>query len=368
MKSKIIHSNFINLFYSGGNMMNDEFSTADVEKIILDLGNNQKISGLKDGTGSIPCLIVAFGSSYLGRIPNNLKKIMTFFTVDLEWTCNKGEPVDKAAIEKITFKDLITNVKRIVKALKEQYGYSKVGLMGFSAPGLIALQAALELDEEHIAFVIGSGIALMKLDPDFKATNEYFEANAELERKEDFHKDQENFQKLKSGESGNAPPSSNFFTSENGKKRLTPNSEWVAFACAMITKQLNNYKDPTNSKKYADEWRKTPDGKVINETMRLHFFNNILSTIEPEQILEALAKTHIPTFLAFGKDYTTPRPNPALQEKMKTYENIYYEEYSSSIHYPSLEEPKKFVADTLNFFEKNNVGNQINLSSPSLKF
>ncbi len=215
-------------------------------------------SGLQCGTGSIPCLIVGPGSFYFNKLSDNLKQKFTFYAFDDLWAYRKGDPINIQMIESQNFDSLVAKVACIVQILKEHFHCGKVGLMGFSAPGLIAIAAGKIIGSEHIAFVIGSGIAATILDPEFKAASAYFEKYADQERKNRFQRDYETYQKL--------------------PRDLSPLTFWREAVRCIEVKQVFDYNNEIVIKQLLDDWSFTPDGKIMCEPMRQHYFTKILSS------------------------------------------------------------------------------------------
>jgi pimeloyl-ACP methyl ester carboxylesterase len=335
-----------------------------VEKIKLTLDKDQVIEGLKCGEGAIPCIIVGPGSFYFGKLSEELKKEMTFYAFDEEWSCNKGEFIDEKVINNLDLNQLIIKVKNTVAALKEQFSYQKVGLMGFSAPGLIALEAATVIGPKSIAFVIGSGLASSQLDPEFKSSNQYFAAYAGSERKNRFEGDSENFKALQQGDEGAQPlPDSNFveeISQETNEKRrrLTPTSNYAELVRYLATKQVYDYEDHKTVEQLIAEWKFNPIKKVMSEPMRQHYFTNILSQIKPQELVEHLLDTNIPFMSVYGEyDYTTPPPDEINLKRWQQSNRFFSRKYEKSVHYPSWEigSQTNFDQDVKNFFAQHGI-------------
>ena len=340
-----------------------------VKEIKLKLGSNQVIEGLQCGEGTTPCIIVGPGSFYFGKLSEELKKEMTFYAFDEEWSCNKGERIAEKTIDNLDLNQLSIKVKNIVEALKKQFGYQKVGLMGFSAPGLIALDAARVIGPESIAFVIGSGLASSKLDPEFKDTTQYFETHAESERKNRFERDSKNFKALQEGhESARPLPDSNFEELNEGtsekKRSLTPTSKYAELIRNIATKQVYNYADEKVVGQLISDWKFNPIKKVMSEPMRQHFFTKILSQINPQELVSRVLDTNIPFMSVYGEyDYTTPPPDESNLKQWGHRSCFFSRKYVKSVHYPSWEigSQTEFDKDVKIFFTQHGIGT--NLSS-----
>lgn len=304
------------------------------EKINLALAEKE-ITGLHCGTGSLPCLIVGPGSFYLQMLSENLKKEFIFFCFDDLWTYEPGGRVKNEQIKAHTFDSLAKQIEQIVFALQKKYGYSKIGLMGFSAPGLLAFKAANALGFENVAYVISSGLATTKLDPSFKATDSYFMKYADAKRTSQLKEDEEEFTKL-----------------INSSKNIEPQLLWLLELQKIRTKQLYDYENTALLTKFYQIWNATPDGKILSETMRSHFFG-LLQEENPETILKNFMVRGIPTFLSYGQyDFTTPPPSRELREKWGESATILsFFKYSGSVHYPYFEEQSraKFDIDLIYF-------------------
>lgn len=316
------------------------------EVIRLTLESGKPVTGLKCGSGPIPCLISPPGSFYFGKLSDELKQQFTFYTFDDLWTYEKGKEVDKEAIEAQTFESLVAREAEIVRALKKKFGYPKVGLMGFSVQGLVAIGAASSLGADHVAFVMGSGIASTKLDPEFKAANAYFEKNTKIkhqdpERQNRFKGDQDDFEKIPN------------------KRDLSSESLWVEAVRSIAAKQVYDYNDETVIKKLLEDWRETPDGKILCEPMRQRYFKDVLLHIDPKEVLKNLLNEDIPLLLAYGKrDYTTPPPKKAEREGLEQqHSHFFFRKYDQSVHYPSGEpgSQKKFDMDVREFLDKHEI-------------
>lgn len=294
--------------------------------------DEKKITGLTAGIGSVPALIVGPASFYLNKLSDNFKRQFTLFAFDELWSCKEEEPIDAVAVNNENLLSLIIKVESHVNALKKAFNYDKVGLIGFSVPGLIAAAAALKIGSAHIAFVIGSGLGSDVMDKEFKGANHYFEKYADNERKARFIKDNEKFNELK-------------------KQNLNSLQQWQEAVHCIGTKQLYDYKEETVGKLVAD-WSYTPDGKVMCEPMRTHFFEHILMEISPPELMEKLVKTAIPFMLVYGKrDFTTPPPKKKEREKWKEHSNFFFKKYEKSVHYPSWEYAAQFDDDIANFLQ-----------------
>jgi pimeloyl-ACP methyl ester carboxylesterase len=328
-----------------------------IEKIQLNLINGKVLQGLKCGTGSIPCVIVGPGSFYLNKLSESFKEQVTFYTFDEEWTYSKGEKINTELINALTFDSLIDQVDNITQALIQKLSCRKIGLIGFSAPGLIAFQAANFLGPDRIAFVIGSGIASSQLDPKFTKANGYFEENADEQRKIKFKQDNENFAALTSSTANGAPlPDSNFVVdAATNHRRLSSNSLYAEFVRSLTAKQIADYANEDMVKGLINDWRFNPVGKMMSEPMRQHFFNDMLSQLSPQIMLAETINTSIPSMLIYGEhDFTTPAPSEADLNQWLTHSNFSFKTYKGSVHYPTWEPASQqtFDKDVLAFFSK----------------
>lgn len=319
-----------------------------VTEIMLELNEGgKKTRGLKEGDGEYPCLIVGPGSFYLNRLSDELKTKFTFFTFDMEWTREKSNP--ERAPSNITASDMIAHTGHIIASIKSNFRYSKIGLMGFSAPALIALQSAINYKED-VAYVIAIGCALSKLDAQFNATNERFNNEVDEKRREKYSLLQKNFSKLLSGEGGDPLVDSNFIKDEKtGKKRLTPNSQYVEMCRSIIVKLL--YDPEKYEAKFLKNWRFNADNKVINEPERQYFFGTILPMLDPSEIINKLEQySDVPTLLIYGEnDYITPIEDNVIKN-LKRCEVI---KYTNCGHSPNEERSEDFDQDVYKFVNKN---------------
>lgn len=318
----------------------------------LTLKNGETITGQQCGEGSVPCIIVGPGSFYLGKLSNRLKKSITFYAFDQEWHHSKNKPDYKN--EHLDFVFFVNRTKLIIEAIKNQFGFEKIGLVDFSAYSVLACQVGIEMGHEHIAFILNAGAASSKIDPEFKDSDTFFKQNAEKERVIQYNQDNENFKKLQAGDmDAISLPDSNFIEMENTDKksrRMTPTTYFGEFVRSLATKQVKNYQNPTIVEQLVQEWKYNLTGNVLSASTRSAYFNS-LSCADPIKMQDQLVNMGLPVMSVYGKyDYTTPPPQENLVHQWGN-KFYFFKVYSESGHYPSWEVADEFDSDVINFIK-----------------
>lgn len=300
-------------------------------KIIeLKLGNNPTPTRfITAGEGPEIVYITGPSSLYLQGLSHLQKQFTFVICADDLWTKSKTAEAKAKEEEKnikeskpsvtTTLESLVERDKESIAAIREHYKRDKIGLMGFSAPGTLALKVALEIPEQ-IAWVNGTGIALYDLGLNFEKAAEAFKKEASKPR-----------QAIHTALYKTKPK--DFLESI---QQLSPSSIYdTAYIPALWSL-----------------WARDPLGHVVSDEFRGHFFKEIqpkLSKKAPE-LLEQLAKQNkVPILLITGEqDFVTPMPKD-IEKQLRTYSNITLKIYPRCAHNPFIETPERYYEDFCDF-------------------
>jgi len=295
------------------------------------------------GEGPEICYIVGPGSFYLKGLAH-LCKQFTFVTCDGLWAHYKKDKVDEDVIQSTTLDDLIVHDRLAIKAIKAHFKRSKIGLLGFSGPGALALLHARDVPED-IAWVNGSGVALCPLDPSFSATDKVFKEKASPERLADFESRQKNYQKLTQGDEDAKPLArSNFFTDpKTNKRRLSVNSDYLEQVRFLAPKLVY---DPGYEYACYIHWENNPLGQIVNQPLRVHFFMTMQAKLDAPALLKQLqAQGKVPILIINGKDdFITPM-DAKIEAEVRGYKRVTVKTYDHCGHLPYLEAAEDYAKD-----------------------
>lgn len=360
------------------------------------------------GNGPRIAYIVGPGSFYLKELTAMYPDI-TFVSCDEgEWTHRKSAPDHSPErFQDMTAAQMVERDAQAIAALKQHFGCEKVALFGFSAPGAILGPQLLARSPENISCFVGTGIALSKTDPEFKASDEAFKTN-EPQRYNLFVAASLNLAQLVSGTGGEALSTTNFKEEtlpENSavdspeaedeknpkpthkRNKLSENSLWVEGMVGMAGHKA--VADPrANVGKIMDEhWRYAADPDepphqnqledslalphradedhavaaqppvardplVLSATMRNHVFGTLQkdaldATTSLTRLKQAPTTAAMPMLVVMGtKDYITYSTQEE-HEQLKT-QGVQVETYPAG-HFPYREVPQ-WYADTVSTF------------------
>lgn len=299
------------------------------------------------GEGPEICYIVGPGSFYLKGLAY-LDKQFTFVTCDGLWAHYKKDKVDEDEVNATTLDDLIARDRLVIKAIRTHFNRSKIGLVGFSGPGALALRHALDIPDD-IAWVNGTGVALCPLDPSFSATDKVFKEKASLERLAQFESAQKNYQKLTQGDEDAKPLArSNFFIDPTTKKRrLSVNSDYLEQVRFLVPKLVH---DPRYEYACYIHWENNPLGQIVNQPLRVHFFMQMQAKLDAPVLLKQLqAQGKVPVLIANGNnDFITPM-DKKIEAEVRGYPNVTVKTYDRCGHLPYLEVATEYAKDFCGF-------------------
>lgn len=344
----------------------------------LKLDSGEVANFISAGDGPHVAYVVGPGSFYLKSL-SALYPHITFVACDDLWTREKAAaPKDEKEVSEWTSEKMVQQDASAIKAIKAHYGCAKVALCGFSAPGGVLGPAQILANPQDIACFVGTGIGLSPLDPTFSATTAAFKERATPERQNRFVAASDNFEKLKSGlEGASSLPTSNFVEEkpsddENSrddgdrprhKRTMTPNSEYVQSALASATKIFASDDEIPAGAILDDHWRYNPDGKVMCQQMRGHFFMNIYSKMDTVNLLQQ--QQEIPVCLIQGEqDFVTPMDS-AVADQLVGCSHITLHQYDRSGHMPYLEEKEKYTEHVMSFIAKHTPMKSAAVVAPS---
>lgn len=308
----------------------------DISLLEVSLGNITRTL-ICVGSGQTVCHIVGPSSFYLrSLIQAGLADKYTFTSCDPLWT---SVTADQAAQDS-NLATLLTLEYEIIQAIKKHFKQSKIGLLGFSAPGCLAINYALQYPED-VAWLKLVGIPIQGTDPNFSSSDESFKMYADKKRVEKFFLDQTNLQDHKthsfySYQSPNSPPP--LFT-DNAKAHHT----WLQQTMAIYHKAF--YTDNLRYQfAYFEHWKTNILGLEMNQRFRDHFFATILGQLDPLAHLKSLA-TRLPITLYNGKeDYITPM-NTEIVDILERLPHLKVIHYDNCGHCPYIENSRAFYND-----------------------
>src|SRR5690349_15896054 len=113
------------------------------EQFELILENDEKVNCSKGGQGNRMAYICGPGTFYLNSL-DVLENEYTFFTCDSVWTYRKSKDLEVKTINTVTKDSLKQRDHMVVNALKRRFNVEKMDGFGFSAPGALLFEEALD--------------------------------------------------------------------------------------------------------------------------------------------------------------------------------------------------------------------------------
>jgi pimeloyl-ACP methyl ester carboxylesterase len=312
-----------------------EFSLEDGRTMLCSMtGHGKRLGYIVGGPGS-------FYFKGLSSLHNDY----TFVTCDTLWTYRKT-PVERE-LSVVTKESIINQENLVIKALKQRFPNRVIDGFGFSAPGALLFELALQYPA-NFDLLIGTGIGLVKLDPTFTKTNEIFKRDASPRRKEIFEGYQIDYAQIKEGEGTAA--SLGFFDLKSSQKLSKPYKKFVAETLSMAPKLICDMSNPAQYQQaILNHWKTNLFGEHIDKSMQEHFFNSIYPTLNPLPTIEALLKKEQKMLLMYGdKDYITPLPANFL-DLVKPFSSISIHVFERCGHMPYIEMAKEYTETIRNF-------------------
>lgn len=253
---------------------------------------------IKEGSGE-PCIIVGLGAVVIRCLSDEMKKRFCFYSADL--AILQDDP--KIDYQKMSIESMADDIE----AFRQQLGLDQVYLMVQSAPGFVALEYVLKYPS-HVKGVILIGSRSRNLDNE--NFDDFFANDASLERKEQFIKDQERYQKI-------------------DLSGLSEHEKVVEGYLSQRAKYFYDFK-----KDYHNIW----ENINVNLKMAQEFHGRIEKNYDKRQEYLKI-KTKI--FVAMGRyDYAVPYFH--WLELSKKMPNLTLHIFEKSAHYPMLEEQDLF--------------------------
>jgi proline iminopeptidase len=294
------------------------------------------------GKGPAHCFIVGFGSIFPDMFPTELiqgklstekNAHLTFHSADFYWTHIKDKPKpDKAIIDSLTIDSLIEQIDAARQALE----LDKIGLFGHSSLGTLALAYAAKYPQ-HTSFVLTIGTPLYALGAELTDNEQKFLRSTTPKRIHAYKEATLAHEKTVGTESN--PPS----------RAATPNTTFVSWAATLWPRSL---RQPDQlGEELSDKWRFSSTRKVVGELMRNHFFNSILPTLDPKELLKK-TKCHI--LWTQGKEDYITRPDAIIKlaDDGQLPPNVTLSLFENSAHYLPMEEPIAFAQALRAFLEQ----------------
>lgn len=310
--------------------------------------NNNKFNCIIMGKGADVCYIHGPGSFYLkGLISAGLGEYFTFITCDRYWSQHKSE---QCKDEKISLDEIMSSTHQLMQSIKKFFHCNKIGMIGISAPGCLALRYSVMYPDD-VAWLQLIGVCFEKIDSGFNATNALFMKEAGTDRINAFNNAQDNFKRLlQDDRKAISPPNMNYI-SLNGKRRLTPNSEWLAETLALFNKAF--YHNTVKHKyAYFEHWRDNPIRQIINQVFRKYFFENLLPKLNPMDDLMQIEMKGIPVqVFNLEEDYII-KLSAEIRNRLTKMKNVAVLDYKACGHCPYEEKPEEFCRDMIAFSEK----------------
>jgi proline iminopeptidase len=265
-----------------------------------------------EGEG-IPCMVPVPGyQGYLTRtLSEPLRKRFQFHFLHMRGNGrSQGFP-----LEVVTLDAMLADFD----ALRQQAGVARMGILGHSAMGCMALEYARRYPDTT-PFVISIG-APPRMPEHFQKTADYWDAHADPERKRIFD---ENMAAL---DVSGAPPEDRFYLIY----RAMGPRYWYDphFDCAPLASDM----------------------KVRMEATA-HIFGNVIPNLDPTPYFPEIA---CPVFLAQGI-YDFSVPHLLWKGLPETFPNATYVEFERSGHYPMYEERERFDAELFAWMDRNGIG------------
>lgn len=306
--------------------------------------NGEKVECISIGRGSELCFIIGPGSFYLSSIisSSDIGEEYTFITSDKHWTDSYSHHDTN-----LSHDELIDFNHAVIHELKRRFCVNKIGILGISAPGCLALEYTNTFPED-ISWLQLISTSFEALDSSFTSSDKLFKEKATPERIQKY----ENAQKLKflieQGENFNET----YFTEQDydidhgGKLVLKSNSAWILNTISQYHKaffhdKIRYYLSLIN------HWEKNLSGQMINDSFRDHFFQNIFPKIDSLKTVKLLEKKSIPIQIFYGmEDFITPISEKILNE-LDVLQHVKLVKYKECGHYVYLENSKQFYSDFL---------------------
>jgi proline iminopeptidase len=254
-----------------------------------------------EGTG-IPCMVVGSHIFWPQTFSSELRKHLKLIFVDSRFFT----PIDKK-IELSTFSMEI--VIDDIEQVRNTLDLEKMAVLGHSAMGLFALEYGKKYPE-HTSHVIMIGTPPNWNEEYQKLVNEFWESDASDERKAIYKRNMEEL-------------------TEEKLNKVPPFRQW---ALQYIASSPWYWYDPN----YDCSW--LWEGLDGNMNIINHFFDVLLSEYDS---LQDLGQLKAPVFLALGRyDYAVPYHSwDNVKDK---FNNLSYNVFEKSGHYPMLEEWELF--------------------------
>ena len=264
-----------------------------------------------EGAG-IPCLVPVPGyQGYLTRtLSEGLKRRFQFHFLHMRGNGRSGDFPPEA----VTLDSILEDFD----LFRRHVGFERIGLMGHSAIGCMALEFARRYSDST-AFVISIG-APPRMPDHFQKAGEYWEANADAERKRLFD---ENMAKL---DLSDATPEDRFYL----LYRAMGPRYWYDphFDCAPIASDMK-----------------------VSMEMTTHLFGNVINELDPTPYFPEVT---CPVFLAQGR-YDFSVPYVFWKDLPETLPEATYVEFERSGHYPMYEEQARFDEELSAWMERHSL-------------
>jgi pimeloyl-ACP methyl ester carboxylesterase len=315
----------------------------EIKNLILQLDNGEEIKCAVAGTGKNLCYIIGPGSFYLKGLAF-LAEYFTFITCDGLWARSKESSSNEDQIALLTVESLLEREFLVIKKICQNFDCEKIGIMGFSAPGVLMLKYALHYPNT-LAWMIGTGLALCPVDLNFSFSNEIFNLNAKQEKKKRFDDSYKNYQNIQNDDNSAIPMiTTHFFVDDKKKRRMTPNSDYLEQVRFLIPKLLY---DESYSKECFEHWQNNLSREVLDPAMREHFFSKIQPNLPTLDLLKSLALNEdIPPFLLISgeNDFITP---PVIEMVEYLSAKFTIKLYPDCGHMPYIEQKELYLQDVL---------------------
>jgi len=296
------------------------------------------------------------GSFYLQGL-SCLGDDYTFITCDHIWTYSKKRSFEEKNILSIT-KEMIKELDHLViEAVKSHFNVTRIDGFGFSAPGALLFEEAKDYPDDF-DMLIGTGVGLIKLDPSFTQTNQFFRSKATRERQYTFEMYQQKYRELaekKERDFASNKSTLNFFDFKSADKfENKPHKRFIAETIAIIPKILFDYTSEKEAKNIIlTHWKKNIFGDYIDKRMQEHFFNIIFPQINSLDNIIDLAKSGKKILLIFGdSDFITPLVSD-IEKTIRLYPTIFLEVINNCGHMPYIEDFEQYQNIVMKFVTQN---------------
>lgn len=355
------------------------------KSFLLETENKQLLGCHEIGQGSEICYIMGPGSFYTNDLnKTGLGKTYRFITCDDDtWTreYNRDPKIEIKPRTTPSREECLAREHAIVTALAKKYG-KKIAVMGFSAPGCIAL-AYTAKHPEQVARLHLCGVPLAGVDKEFKQSDEVFAQQAPASFAF-YMAAGANYKAVMEG-GGKALPSTHLVEIQDTKAVASNNSPQVQLAGAGESKGTDDKDNKTatvalkvrrpsiNSawtlgltslffkafssarltaetwQTYHNHWLSNSVGRVIHPGARDAFFKKSLSEFTPMEDLETLRESNkVPLQILQGnQDFVTYLPEDFAEYLRTNFKD--FVEYEGCGHHPYIEVPKEFCSAVTNF-------------------